>query len=221
MVLTCPHCGFSQDVPDESIPAGTNRATCPCCGQAFRLQATEPSAPDTATTTGSPDRPPASDSQVRNPSQEGPGLTTVSHPPYAGFWLRVAAAMIDAILVGIAKVTLSVLLGGVSGVFNSVWQVPAAMPGLLFTWLFSSAIGMAYYVVFTGSCGQTPGKMALYIKVVRSDGSDMTYGRAALREVPGKFLSGILLGIGYLMVVFDERKQGLHDKLADSCVIRI
>jgi uncharacterized RDD family membrane protein YckC len=221
MVLTCPHCGFSQDVPAENIPAGTNRATCPCCGQAFHLQATEPAEPDTATMAGTPDGPPVPHTELRSPSLEAPGMETASHPPYAGFWLRVAAAMIDAILVGIAKVTLSILLGGVSGVFNSVWQAPAAMPGLLLTWLFSSAIGMAYYVVFTGSCGQTPGKMALYIKVVRSDGSDMTYGRAALREVPGKFLSGILLGIGYLMVVFDERKQGLHDKLAESCVIRL
>jgi uncharacterized RDD family membrane protein YckC len=87
--------------------------------------------------------------------------------------------------------------------------------------LFSSVVGIAYYVVFTGSCGQTPGKMLLHLKVVRSDGSAMTYGRAALREILGKFVSGITLGVGYLMVVFDARKQGLHDKIADTCVLRV
>jgi uncharacterized RDD family membrane protein YckC len=49
----------------------------------------------------------------------------------------------------------------------------------------------------------------------------MTYGRAALREILGKFVSGITLGIGYLMVAFDAHKQGLHDKIADTCVIHL
>jgi uncharacterized RDD family membrane protein YckC len=49
----------------------------------------------------------------------------------------------------------------------------------------------------------------------------LSYGRAALREVVGKFLSGILLGIGYLMVAFDSKKQGLHDRLANTFVIKL
>jgi uncharacterized RDD family membrane protein YckC len=76
-------------------------------------------------------------------------------------------------------------------------------------------------VFFIGYCGQTPGKMALRIKVVCTDGSQLTYGRAAKREVLGKFVSSILLGIGYLMVAFDHRKQGLHDKIADTYVIKL
>jgi uncharacterized RDD family membrane protein YckC len=56
---------------------------------------------------------------------------------------------------------------------------------------------------------------------MRADGSPIGYGRAALREVFGKFLSTLLLGIGYLMVAFDDRKQGLHDKIADTCVIKL
>jgi uncharacterized RDD family membrane protein YckC len=63
--------------------------------------------------------------------------------------------------------------------------------------------------------------MLLRLKVVRRDGQNMTYGRAALREILGKFVSGITLGIGYLMVAFDAHKQGLHDKIADTCVIHL
>jgi uncharacterized RDD family membrane protein YckC len=80
---------------------------------------------------------------------------------------------------------------------------------------------VAYYVFFTGYCGQTPGKMALRIKVIRTNGMEIGYGKAALREVLGKFVSGILLGIGYLMVAFDLQKQGLHDKIADTYVIKL
>jgi uncharacterized RDD family membrane protein YckC len=87
--------------------------------------------------------------------------------------------------------------------------------------IFSVLIGVAYYIFFTGYCGQTPGKMALRIKVIRTDGSDMDYGRALLRETLGKFVSGIILGIGYLMVAFDPQKQGLHDKIADTYVIKL
>ena len=86
--------------------------------------------------------------------------------------------------------------------------------------LFGYLLGFAYYIVFTGRGGQTPGKMALRIKVIRRDGREIGYGRAALREVIGKFVSGIILCIGYLMVVFDEQKQGLHDRMADTYVIK-
>jgi uncharacterized RDD family membrane protein YckC len=63
--------------------------------------------------------------------------------------------------------------------------------------------------------------MAARIKVIRTDGTQITYARAILREVVGKFLSKIILGIGYLMVAVDSRKQGLHDKIADTYVIKI
>jgi uncharacterized RDD family membrane protein YckC len=63
--------------------------------------------------------------------------------------------------------------------------------------------------------------MALRIKVIRTNGMEIGYGKAALREVLGKFVSGILPGIGYLMVAFDLQKQGLHDKIADTYVIKL
>ncbi|APG26290.1 hypothetical protein A7E75_09260 [Syntrophotalea acetylenica] len=134
--------------------------------------------------------------------------------------MRAAAAAIDSIAAWILQLTLSLLLGAVLQLIAPDIEA-TSVSSIVMLALFSSAVGMAYYVVFTGACGQTPGKMLLRLKVVRRDGQNMTYGRAALREILGKFVSGITLGIGYLMVAFDAHKQGLHDKIADTCVIHL
>jgi len=75
-------------------------------------------------------------------------------------------------------------------------------------------------VLFIGYCGQTPGKMTTRIKVIRCNGAEVGYGAAIFREVIGKFISALLLLIGYVMIGFDEQKQGLHDKIADTYVIK-
>jgi uncharacterized RDD family membrane protein YckC len=139
--------------------------------------------------------------------------------PKAGFWIRVVASLLDSLLLGAVQFVLSLLIGLVIGMLGIA---TAGEPSInMVIWLFGLSLSIGYAVFFTGYCGQTPGKMALRIKVIRTDGSPMTYGRAALREVLGKFISGILLGIGYLMVAFDSQKQGLHDKIADTYVIKL
>jgi uncharacterized RDD family membrane protein YckC len=143
-----------------------------------------------------------------------PSPTTI---PKAGFWIRAVAAIIDSLLVTAVEVALGLVLGLVTAGLDSTGQNMIAVV----IWLFGTVLTVAYYVFFTGYCGQTPGKMALRIKVIRTNGMEMGYGKAALREVLGKFVSGILLGIGYLMVAFDPQKQGLHDKIADTYVIKI
>ncbi len=77
----------------------------------------------------------------------------------------------------------------------------------------------AYYTLFTGLRGQTPGKMAVGIKVIREDGSLPGVGYAALRETIGKLVSGLALLLGYLWVAFDTKKQGWHDKMAGTVVV--
>ncbi len=63
--------------------------------------------------------------------------------------------------------------------------------------------------------GQSPGKIALGIKIVRRDGSErkIGIGLAIMRELIGKFISGILLMLGFLWILFDDKRQGWHDKL--------
>ncbi len=129
----------------------------------------------------------------------------------------MVATFIDVIIVVTLQLVLGFLLG-LAGVL-STGQADATIAILV--QLFGYVLSFAYYVVFTGHCGQTPGKMALRIKVVRCDGTEIGYGRAALREIPAKFISGIILCIGYLMVAFDEQKQGLHDRMADTYVVKL
>ena len=139
--------------------------------------------------------------------------------PKAGFWIRVVASLLDSFLLGAVQFALSLLIGLIIGMLGIAAEGDPAVDTII--WLFGASLSICYAVFFTGYCGQTPGKMALRIKVIRTDGSQISYGRAALREVLGKFISGILLGIGYLMVIFDSQKQGLHDKIADTYVIKL
>lgn len=86
----------------------------------------------------------------------------------------------------------------------------------LFNWLPS----WAYYVVFTAVYGATPGKMALGLKVVRTDGQPVDWLTAFMREVVGKTLSTLPLLLGYLWAFFHPKRQAWHDLIADTLVVR-
>ncbi len=196
MTISCPYCGYEKETDSSRIPPGTTEATCPRCKRSFSLPGSEASA-------GAAAPPEAPSSQLSLPR--------------AGFWVRVAAFLLDSVAVTVLQFVLGFVLALI------VQGITDPDPRLIesIARLFGTVLAITYYVYFTGYCGQTPGKMALKIKVIRTDGGDVSYGRAALREVLGKFLSGILLGIGYLMVAFTKEKQGLHDKIADTYVVKI
>ena len=109
--------------------------------------------------------------------------------------------MIDGFLVFLIQVAFGILLAfASSGGFN--WDDSTST----LLQVFSTVISLFYWIFFTGNCGQTPGKMLLRIKVVRIDGDNLGYGKAFYREVVGKFLSGIIFAIGYLMAkIIPER----------------
>jgi uncharacterized RDD family membrane protein YckC len=85
--------------------------------------------------------------------------------------------------------------------------------------LLQYAIPAAYDTWFVGKYGATLGKMACKIKIVVADGSSVTYLRAFGRHF-GKWLSSIILGIGFIMAAFDEEKRTLHDRICETRVIR-
>lgn len=194
MTLTCPHCGFSRELPPDQAPAVAVRVTCPRCREQFRFPAAEPVPP---------------------PLAEPVAATAL---PKAGFWIRLVAAVVDATLITALQLILGTVL--IAAALMLTDEGGRGL-GLFIAWSFGPALGVAYYVGFTGYCGQTPGKLALRVKVIGTDGGDIGYGRALLREVPGKFLSALLFGLGYLMIAFDGQKQGLHDKLVDTYVIKL
>lgn len=205
MLLTCPHCGFSRDVPDEQVPERPVRALCPGCQQtfAFDRNGAEALVPPAA----QPDSTPAA----------GP---TAEALPKAGFWLRLVALLLDTVIVWTLRLVVLIPLAIVGG-FASVALDDGPSLTLWLLILCSHLIGYTYDVFFTGYHGQTPGKMILRLRVVRCDGGAVGYGRAFLREVPGKFLSALIFYIGYAMAGFDSRKQALHDRLAGTYVLKL
>lgn len=81
------------------------------------------------------------------------------------------------------------------------------------------ALGL-YLVMSLVMRGESPGKKMLGIRVVDARGNSLEFWRTALRELPGKFLSGLFLGLGFLWVAWDRRKRGWHDYLAGTYVVR-
>jgi len=208
LTVSCPHCGFAKEVSDSKVPTGVVKVTCPNCRGTFPFGR---NAVDTL-------EPPEESSEISEIDQ---ALATAAALPKAGFWGRVVATLVDAVILLVIQGILTVLLGVVTAGFSNGINERGVMALSLVYSLFGTILSMAYYVFFTGYCGQTPGKMAIRVKVIRTDGADIGYGRAFFREVLGKFVSGVLLGIGYLMVAFDSQKQGLHDKIANTYVIKL
>ena len=124
-----------------------------------------------------------------------------------GFWIRVVAALIDAILISVVVVVAGSILSGI-GLGDTA------------STLISGIIGWIYHVAFITAKGQTIGKMIVGVQVVNRDGNIPGLGAVLLREIVGKFLSGIALMLGYLWVGWDKEKRGWHDHIGGTYVIR-
>ena len=81
-------------------------------------------------------------------------------------------------------------------------------------------IPLAYMVGFWTWKGATPGKMICKLRIVNLDGSSITFKTALLRIV-GYAVSAIAIGIGFIMIGFDAKKQGWHDKIAKTYVVKV
>ena len=120
----------------------------------------------------------------------------------AGFWRRFAAAFIDALVVGIVEFILRLILGAA---------------GIALSLVFSAG----YFTYFHGSTGQTPGDAALGIRVLDiDDGQVIGYGRAFGRWLVS-LVSGFVIVLGYLWMLWDKRGQTWHDKAAGSLPVRV
>ncbi len=154
------------------------------------------------------------------------GAATPADPawlPKGGFWLRGVAFLADVGLVAALAAAGGILVGGavqIGGVFSSAPQADLDWLEWVAETLFSMLIDVCYFTLFVGWRGQTPGKMLLGLKIIRISGEEVGYARALLRWF-GQGLGLLLLGLGFLMVAFSRQKQGLHDKLAGTYVIRL
>jgi len=147
---------------------------------------------------------------------------------YGGFWRRSFAFLIDEVILYFVSLILFLIgllaLGLKGDMIGRVLASPEDMThGMgVFAFLYFAAsflAGMAYFTWFHGIGGRTPGKILLGLRVIQASGDPMTPGVAFLRWV-GYLISGSVFCLGFLWVAFDGRKQGWHDKIAATLVIR-
>lgn len=143
---------------------------------------------------------------------------------HAGFWRRVAAMFIDGLLIGVVMAAVQAAIGlGAVGMIGASGDAGAGMMALFGSMLLLFAIAFVaqwlYFALFeSGAAQATPGKMALGIKVVDDHGARIGFGRASGRYF-GKIVSGMIFYVGFLMAGFGERKQALHDMMANTFVV--
>lgn len=137
--------------------------------------------------------------------------------PKGGFWRRTGAYLLDSLLLAVAGFILGLIVDPIGKALR-VSQQDITTIGQLLTQI----MGVVYFLWFWSGHGQgqTFAMRALGLRVVRTDGTYMSLGRAFLRNI-GFGISVLALGIGVIWVAFDKNKQGWHDKIADTYVIRL
>jgi uncharacterized RDD family membrane protein YckC/Tfp pilus assembly major pilin PilA len=134
-------------------------------------------------------------------SLTSPQATSV--PLYAGFWRRAAASIVDCLILIIPAFIIDAVFGNARAL----------------AFMLSIAVGCAYYAGFHSSARQaTPGKMAFGVKVSDLSGARIGVVRGISRYF-ATWLSALILGIGYLMAAFTQKKRALHDMIAGTLVV--
>lgn len=125
---------------------------------------------------------------------------------YAGFWRRFAAALIDGFLL---MLLFAIVLGPVRA------ETP---PGSL-AWMAENGLAMAIVVFFWVRFSGTPGKLLMSCRVVDADSAKPLILTQAVMRYLGYYISALPLGLGFLWIAVDKRKQGFHDKIANTVVL--
>jgi uncharacterized RDD family membrane protein YckC len=130
----------------------------------------------------------------------------MKQPVYGGFWIRFVAAFLDSLIIGIP-----------AGITQFVLVYFTGMRSLSYLVSLAAAVLVIY---LDGIKGGTPGKLILGMRIVNEKGEFIGIPMAILRYI-GKILSSLILFIGYFMIGWDARKQGLHDKIAKTYVVKV
>lgn len=137
---------------------------------------------------------------------------------YAGFWVRFLAFILDGIVLGILSAALTPFSGPQVEVTGSGAATVIAVNATANA--IGGFVGLVYFIGFWAWRGQTVGMMPFNMQVVSvTDGKKIDVVRGLLRYV-GYILSAIPLLLGFIWAAFDSRKQGWHDKIASTVVIR-
>ena len=126
----------------------------------------------------------------------------------AGLFARMAALIIDAFLTLVLLALTNAVVGLLDGGSNSILQTVSLAVPVAYQWYF-----------LTRRDGQTPGKFALSIRVIKADGTPISDTDAVIRAI-GYHVSSFVFGLGYIWAIFDKNNQTWHDKMARTYVVR-
>jgi uncharacterized RDD family membrane protein YckC len=149
---------------------------------------------------------------------------------YAGFWIRLVARLLDGLIVGIPLAivfgVLALAFGGFAagtsnGDQNTQNAAAAVFSGIfILFYLIAIAVSIGYWVYFWGTTGSTFGMRVLHLRVVdATTGGPIGIPRALVRWLM-TIVNSWACYIGWIWVAFDPRKQGWHDKVANSVVLQ-
>jgi uncharacterized RDD family membrane protein YckC len=166
--------------------------------------------------------------------------TATATPPtttatYASFGRRFVALIIDGIIIGVIQsIVITPILallgfgiaseiadgGGNMDEAAAIGMIGAVIATIGSVFLISWAISIFYYAIMESSKAQgSVGKLAMGIKVTDMNGERITFAKGLIRAI-GKIISQMILFIGYIMAAFTEKKQGLHDMIASTLVVK-
>jgi uncharacterized RDD family membrane protein YckC len=162
--------------------------------------------------------------------------TTVAStiPLYASFGRRLVALILDIIIIGVLQSFVIVPVLAVLGLSfvpdiqnmenmdesQAVGMAAAIMGAIGTIWIISACISFFYFSLLESSKLQgTIGKLAMGVVVTDMEGNRISFGKAALRAI-GRYVSYVILCIGFLMAAFTDKKQALHDMIASTLVMK-
>lgn len=145
--------------------------------------------------------------------QPGQLITMTEEYRLAGFWMRFWAYLLDWLIIG-----------SINGIL--IYPVFRALDVSLNNSSYFSAVAIAtaltfylYFVLMTKYLGQTLGKMVFGLRVIQIDGGKLSWSTILFREWIGRFISGTVMMLPYLVVAFHPKKKGIHDLFADTTVV--
>lgn len=138
---------------------------------------------------------------------------------YAGFFVRLAAYLIDITIVWLVLFIVRLPIWAVTLVNSNNFLVRDLIFEYSIRDMLLYVLSAAYFILLTYFTGSTLGKKLFNIKVVSAEDRKFTLFEIVFRETVGRFLSKLIIFVGYFMIGIDTKKRGLHDILSDTCVV--